>query len=1175
MRLTQIKLSGFKSFVDPTAIGTPGQLVGIVGPNGCGKSNVIDAVRWVLGESKASALRGESMQDVIFNGAGDRKPVGRASVELFFDNSQGRIGGQWGQYAELSIKRMLTRDGDSTYYINNIPVRRRDIHDLFLGTGLGPRAYAIIEQGMISRVIEAKPEELRVFLEEAAGVSKYKERRRETEGRLSDTRENLARVEDIRQELGHQLTRLEEQAKVAAQYRELEERHRQAQHLLWHAKAQDAVRARERASSEIAALTVALEALQADVRQAEKHLVSLRDQHFASGDALHDRQGAFYAANAEVTRLEQQLAFARESETRLSEQVAQLTEAIGALAGQQSALDAEQVAAEQGLEEAVAARERTSADEARAQGVLPEHEAAVADAAKRFGDLQQQIALTEQSIRVGETRRDSAVQALARIAERRERLAAELATLPIPATDPVRAVEEQLQQESTELADKQKLQDELQSTVQALQARQRDAAEQWQQRSQRLADLAARADALTALQARIGHGKDIDAWLEERGLAHAKRLWQVLEIESGWDDALEAVLRERLNALHLTRLDDALAWVAGGARPPGRLAAYADDATSAPPAAGGDALFAKVRTTARGVARVLGDGLHGVRCRNDLQSALAERSSLAPGETFVTPEGHRVSAQGVLFFAPDNELHGVLARQRELTELAGVLEAARVAADSARTALDTVEDDLKDKQATWHQESAALASQQRRCHDLELELVQLRQAAEAAAHRRSQIAQENDDLARQHAQGTEQQTAIAAEIADLQSRLHDEMAQRDAGRHVCNEADVALALAREALRNAERAAQEASFAERSCGDRLADIARRRESLAAQVAQQQALLGQLTSERQSIDWTPVEEALQRQLAARGAAEQALAEARNKQESLTAELRASDEARLAAEQKLDPARAKIQEMQLKEQAAVLAEQQFAELLSEAKADVATLPDALKAWGSARTLPGEIERLAVAITELGAVNLAALDELAQAGERKAYLDRQAADLTEAMSTLESAIRQIDRESRELLQQTFDIVNANFAKLFPTLFGGGQAKLMLTGEEILDSGVQVIAHPPGKRNTTIHQLSGGEKALTAISLVFALFQLNPAPFCLLDEVDAPLDESNTHRFCQMVQDMSGESQFLFISHNKITMEMASQLIGITMPDPGVSRVVAVDIAEALELASETELAT
>src|SRR5690349_10652676 len=356
LRLTQIKLSGFKSFVDPTSIATPGRLVGIVGPNGCGKSNVIDAVRWVLGESKASALRGESMQDVIFNGAGDRKPIGRASVELFFDNSEGRIGGQWGQYAELSIKRMLTRDGDSTYYINNIPVRRRDIYDLFLGTGLGPRAYAIIEQGMISRVVEAKPEELRVFLEEAAGVSKYRERRKETEGRLADTRENLARVEDIRVELGNQLTRLDQQAQVATQYRELEARLHTSQHLLWFAKQQEAVRAREKCTTEIATLVVALEAAQAEVRSAEAKLEALRADHYAAGDALHEKQGAFYAANAEVTRLEQQLNFARESETRIAQQVAQLNDALSALASQEAALADDRAAADAALTQALAAR---------------------------------------------------------------------------------------------------------------------------------------------------------------------------------------------------------------------------------------------------------------------------------------------------------------------------------------------------------------------------------------------------------------------------------------------------------------------------------------------------------------------------------------------------------------------------------------------------------------------------------------------------------------------------------------------------------------------------------------------------------------------------------------------------------------------------------------------------
>ncbi|MFO1414342.1 MAG: chromosome segregation protein SMC [Burkholderiales bacterium] len=1169
MRLTQIKLSGFKSFVDPTAIGTPGQLVGIVGPNGCGKSNVIDAVRWVLGESKASALRGESMQDVIFNGAGERKPVGRASVELHFDNSLGRIGGQWGQYAEISIKRVLTRDGDSSYYINNIPVRRRDIHDLFLGTGLGPRAYAIIEQGMISRVIEAKPEELRVFLEEAAGVSKYKERRKETEGRLSDTRENLARVEDIRTELGNQLERLDQQAQVAAQYRELDARLKLSQHMSWYAKQQEAVRTRDRCSAEHANLVVALEAIQADLRATEARLESLRAEHYAAGDELHERQGAFYEANAEVTKLEQQLSFARESETRLTQQVAQLTEALGAIAGQEAALADDRTAAEAALEAAITARESAAEEEQAAHAALPELEAAVATAAGRMQELQQQIALTEQGVRVAETRRESAAKALAQLADRRARLEAELAGIAAPMTDPVREVEEQLEQENADLAGKQEALATLQQTVTELQERQRHTADAWEQASRRLADLEARKNALAALQAKIGHGKDVDGWLDAHGLAQSRRLYQALDIEPGWEDAMEAVLRERLSALELAQLDDVLDWVADGAQPPRRLAAYAPAPARHEPHAQHDALLSKVRLKDPALGRCIADGLHGIRCRPDLASALAERGALGQGEAFVTPAGHLVTAQGAAFFAPDSELHGVLARQRELEELEVAMEAAAAAASEASAQRDAVVAELRTAQQTYHSESLAVASQQRRVHDLDLELVQLKQAAEAAQRRRAQITQELSDLAARYAEDEMQRDAIAEEIANLQSRLHDELAQRESARHGRNEAEVGLARGRERVRTAERTAQEAGFAERSGRDRLAELGRRAEGLVAQAAQQRGLLAQLTSEQQAIDWTPVEESLQRQLAVRGDAEQALAAARDRLETLGAALREAEEARMSADQKQEPARQKIQDIQLKEQAAALAEQQFAEQLAEAHADLAALPDALKAWGPYRTLPAEIERLTAAIAELGPVNLAALDELAQAKERKDYLDRQAADLTEAMTTLETAIRQIDRESRDLLQQTFATVNENFSKLFPALFGGGQARLILTGEEILDSGVQVVAQPPGKRNTSIHLLSGGEKALTAISLVFALFQLNPAPFCLLDEVDAPLDDPNTERFCKMVQAMSGETQFLFISHNKITMEMANQLVGITMPEPGASRVVAVDIAEALNLAA------
>src|SRR5258706_6292506 len=464
----------------------------------------------------------------------------------------------------------------------------------------------------------------------------------------------------------------------------------------------------------------------------------------------------------------------------------------------------------------------------------------------------------------------------------------------------------------------------------------------------------------------------------------------------------------------------------------------------------------------------------------------------------------------------------------------------------------------------------ALASKQRRCHDLDLELMGLKQTAEAAEKRRAAIADELSALAAEEAVEREARADIDAAIATERSRHATEARSRDATERAREEFDVALVRARDRVRTAERTAQEAGFAERSGRERLDEYARRRETLETQIAQQQALVGQLSAQREEIDWTPVEESLQAQLGARAAAEAALAAARDAQEAIAAELRGAEEARLSVEQKVEPARARIEEARLKEQAALLSEQQFGEQLAEAHADLAALPAALKAWGRANTLPGEIERLTQAIADLGAVNLAALDELKQSTERKQYLDSQAQDLTEAMSTLEAAIRQIDRESRDLLQQTFESGNANFGKLFPTLFGGGQARLVLTGEEILDSGVQVIAQPPGKRNTSIHLLSGGEKALTAIALVFALFQLNPAPFCLLDAVDPPLADPNTDRFCAMVREMANDTQFLFISHNKITMEMAHQLVGITMPEPGVSRVVAVDIAEALTLAEK-----
>jgi len=1168
VRLTQIKLAGFKSFVDPTAIATPGQLVGIVGPNGCGKSNVIDAVRWVLGESKASALRGESMQDVIFNGAGERKAVSRASVELIFDNSAGRIGGQWGQFAEISIRRVLTRDGDSAYYINNIPVRRRDIHDLFLGTGLGPRAYAIIEQGMISRVIEAKPEELRVFLEEAAGVSKYKERRRETEGRIADTKENLARVEDIRQELGNQLARLAQQAKVAGEYREHEAKLKHTQHMLWFQKQQEAMRARERHAADAATHVTALEAVQARLREAEAAVERLRHAHYTANDALHERQGTFYAANAEVTRLEQQLGFARDSETRIAAQLTELDAEIAALGAQQGELSAERERLAREADAADAAHAETLDAQRAAEAALPALDAALAAAQAEVDEAAHAIAEGERDIRVGETRREHHVRNAAQLSERHARLVADVAALAPAPGDSVREIEDQLAAERDELAGREARVAELAAALGTTQGAHREASDAWHEASRALADLEAHRQALATLQAKIGQGGDVERFRGEKGLAVARQLWQAIDVDPTWENAVEAVLRERLEGLEVDDLGDVARWLADADAATPRLALFTPGAGDVPAHVPDDALFARLAIKDSRVSRFVADGVAHVRCRASLAEALAARDTLAIGEAFATPQGHLVYATGIALFAPDSEIHGVIARQREIERLDAALPAAQSAAGTARVALDAAERALDAGQRQYHDEGLAAASQQRRVHDLDLELVERRKEAEARETRARELAAERDAAAAALAAENASRDAVLREIADLTSRQHEHHARRDERTALRDARQADAAAGRGRARDAERAVQEADFAARSARERIAEAARRGEAVAQQLARQRELHGRLAGERASIDWTPVEEALQRQLASRGEAEAALATARDTLESQGAMLREAEESKMAAEHDLEPARERIQEMQLKEQAALLAEQQFTEQLAEAGADLAPLPAALKAWGR-NSLTAEIARINAAIAELGPVNMAALDELAQSEERKGYLDRQYDDLTEALATLQTAIQEIDRESRELLQQTFDAVNANFGVLFPTLFGGGEAKLVLTGEEMLDSGVQIYAHPPGKRNASIHLLSGGEKALTAIALVFALFRLNPAPFCLLDEVDAPLDDPNTERFCRMVGEMSDSTQFVFISHNKITMEMATQLVGITMAEAGVSRVVAVDIAEAITLAA------
>jgi len=1161
MRLTKLKLAGFKSFVDPTTIALPGQLVGVVGPNGCGKSNVMDAVRWVLGESKASELRGESMQDVIFNGSGGRKPVSRASVELVFDNSLGRIAGQWSQYAELSVKRLLTRTGQSEYYINNQHVRRKDITDLFLGTGLGPRAYAIIGQGTISRIIEAKPDELRVFLEEAAGVTKYKERRKETENRISDTRDNLMRVEDIRLELGSQMERLEGQAAVARQYRDFNDDLTRKQQLLWLLKRNDAQTERERLARDVERATNELEAQNAALRDTEAQLEEAREAHFSASDGVHGAQSALFAANAEVARLEAEIRHRRETQNEYESRLAQLTDDQVHWQGQLEKFDADRV---RWQELSLLADERVEQGEMRLaaqQERLPLAEEAHARAQEDVNSQRSGLAQADQRLQVEQTNRSHAQRSLQIIATRRDRLEQEREALPVPDH-----AEFEFKQET--LAE---LRERIAVAQEDLVAQQRELPQFEQQRREILAEVQhvqkeraeahARRVALEQLQKRVqGDGK-LGDWLRRHHLDHRQPLWKSLHVEAGWEDAVEAVLRERISALSADDADPA--WSKD--RPGSKLTLLlpVDGATAD---TGSDRLLARIRCDDPKLAAILSDWLSDVYAANDLATALAMRERLSGSACCVTPSGDVVTRQSVTFFAPDAAEHGLLERQREIEELGGLIEQReeRVVQEQARLA--EIETRMEDAQNALAESRKQLNELQERAHAIQVETLKLSQALDRFRERQEQIdASMAEMMAEEEAEN--ERLFIADEAIETQrEQIRQLQLVMDAARARFEQAERALRDEREQVNGVERELREAQFSQRECRNKIEEITNNRELARKQTERIVDELARCTENAEAMQAEDLEPKLQEALDQRVAREQAMAAVRDALEAATSALRGLEEQRMRVEHSLDPLRQGISDLKLKEQAASLNYDQLAAQLVEVQADEQSLTNEL-AGARPGPLQSAITGLQRSIEALGAVNLAALDELESARERKGYLDAQSEDLTQAMETLENAIRRIDRETRDLLQTTFDAVNRSFGELFPILFGGGEAKLIMTGEEILDAGVQVMAQPPGKKNSTIHLLSGGEKALTAIALVFSMFQLNPAPFCLLDEVDAPLDDTNTERFCQMVRRMSANTQFLFISHNKIAMEMAQQLVGVTMQESGVSRIVEVDMEEALRM--------
>ncbi|HZY18498.1 MAG TPA: chromosome segregation protein SMC [Ramlibacter sp.] len=1168
MRLNSIKLSGFKSFAEPTNFMLPGQLVGVVGPNGCGKSNIMDAVRWVLGESKASELRGESMQDVIFNGTTQRKPASRSSVELVFDNSDHRAGGQWSQFAEIAVKRVLTRDGTSSYYINNQPVRRRDVQDVFLGTGLGPRAYAIIGQGTISRIIESKPEELRLFLEEAAGVSKYKERRRETENRLSDTRENLTRVEDILRELNANLDKLEKQAEVAARYNALQSEVTLKQHQQWFLKRAEAEVDQARIKADGDKAVNDLESRVADLRHVENELETIRQAHYAAGDQVNQAQGQLYEASAEVGRLEAEIRFVVEGRQRVEQRLQQLKEQTAQWAGRKNDAAAElETLAGQSVDAEEQATLLAAQVEEQATA-LPDLEDALRQAQTRSAEQRTGVAQVQQQIQVLAADQRNIEEQSRQLNQRRERLVADRNALAAPDEARLANLQSQLAaaQEAAETADARL--HELQEQVPQLDEDRRARQQAVNSETHRQSDLSARMEALKALQEKVRTDGKLKPWLARHGLDGLQGLWSRIHVEQGWENALEAALRERMGSLEISRLDMVRAFAADA--PPAKLAFYSPPQAGAPEPAGTLPRLADLlRLNDAGQKALLADWLHGCYTAATFEEALAARDQLKPGEAIYVRGGHCVTAHSVSFYAQDSEQAGLLARQQEIENLDKQLRAQALITEEARSALVRAEAAYTDASQRLVSARREAGETQSRFHELQVETLRLTQLAEQTRARSEQIAGDLAEVDALLEELQERRVTAEARFEELDMQLADSQERHAQLDERVIEAERKLAQAREQQRSLERQAQEAQFSQRSLEARRGELQRAIETASQQAQSIAAEEERARSELARLTDAAAQAGLQNALQLKSERETALGAKRSEYDDLTAKLRASDERRLQLERELDPLRQRITDLQLKEQAARLGLEQYTQLLADAQADLEAVARSVQD-GNVRLsgMQGDIDRLHREIAALGAVNLAALEELSTARERKQFLDAQTADLTEAITTLEDAIRKIDGETRELLAGTFKTVNEHFGRMFPELFGGGNARLVMTGEEILDSGVQVMAQPPGKKNQTIHLLSGGEKALTAIALVFAIFQLNPAPFCLLDEVDAPLDDANTERYAKLVSSMSKGTQFLFISHNKIAMEMAEQLIGVTMQEQGVSRIVAVDMESAVSMA-------
>jgi chromosome segregation protein len=1167
MRLNKIKLAGFKSFVDPTTVNFPSNLIGVVGPNGCGKSNIIDAVRWVMGEISAKHLRGESMADVVFNGSASRKPVSTASVELVFDNTDGKLGGQYAAFNEVSLKRVVSRDGQSAYFLNGARCRRKDITQLFLGTGLGSRSYAIIEQGMISRVIEARPEELRGFIEEAAGISKYKERRRDTENRIAHTRENLDRLNDLREEVDKQLNRLQRQAATARRYQNLKGEERQRYAELLAMKLRQVTQDLEAREHTLLERDTAMQGVIAELREHESNIETFREQSHEQAEALNEVQGRHYALSAEIGRIEQAINHARELRQRQRSELDQAERSVSEMNehlqrdhAQIETLRSEVAELEPQLE---AAREREQAS----GEALERADEAMHAWQEGWNEFNSQARASSEKTQVERARIEQMENQLRRIAAQRERLHAERDNLGV--SDFESRIETLLQDDAASGEQLEQLEAqllELGNDVDSLRARQRELVANTDSSRRELQSAQGRLVSLEALQkAALGQaqGKVAD-WLNAHSLNSKPRLAQQLKVSGGWDRAVETVLGAYLEAVCVEQLDDVaqmLSTLSAGA-----VTFLAQSSAINTGSVAADRLLAHVQGP--GSLTSLLNGVHAVESLGD---ALSLRHSLHAGDSVITRDGVWLGRDW-LRVSRDQDVHaGVLAREQELRELREFMQGA----EQRHAVLEDEASELRARLSDTETRRDQLMQERNRVHrshsDLKAQLSGLQMRVEQSRERSLKLAADLEELAHEQAQHNEE---VAIARARLQEGL-DEMELREAER-------IELEQRRENLRNELSLARSRAQGDRNDAQQYAlSLESKRSalnSITAGLDRIQSQLTQLGERREALQLQLLEgesplsmfdEQLAERLERQATLDQELSRARVVVDEVNHRLREFDEQRLNTERRVEDARQLLDDVRMSLQESKVRRETLNEQFVATQFEFDAVLAQLSPEANIAEWERELADIAGKIERLGQVNLAAIDEFKEQSERKEYLDSQYKDLSDALETLETAMRKIDKETRTRFQETFDRVNAGLKERFPRLFGGGHAYLELAGEDVLNAGVAIMARPPGKRNSTINQLSGGEKALTAVALVFSIFELNPAPFCLLDEVDAPLDDNNNIRFCDTVREMSQNVQFIFITHNKTTMELADQLLGVTMHEAGVSRLVAVDTDEAVRLAA------